>query len=601
MVTAFICCITESSGSEPDPKDYWDVDSVRPGMIGKGRTVMLGTKLEEFNAEILGVMRDVTPGRDMVLCRLSGCNLEHAGIIEGMSGSPIYLEGKLLGAVSYAWEFAKEPIAGVTPFSQMVKYARTNERLQILSDFGSKYRPRSTQRMKPFWFAGLADRRRQSEFPELEKIIGGNIAGMKAIAAPLVTRGFSNHSLSALSKELLPLGMSPVAGGAVSDQIVRAEGDRPLVPGAPLVIGLVTGDFDVSGVGTVTHVEGKRVYGFGHSMLNLGRCDFPMMTGYIHTVYPRTSVSMKIGSPLKVVGVIDTDVSTTVCGLVGQKPDTLPMAVRVKTGRFSDAQKYNVKITREPHLLPTLIRSVLFNSIDSEGNLPDAVTAQTAFTISLKERDPISLRTTSTSLREFEMLGELVDKITHTPFGEVRIERVDCEIELDDTSHAAEIESLRLASLQVEPGGTVKVTVTVRTPGEDREKVEMALPVADDLPEGVYQLTACDCLGALRHYFDSAPYLAVPRDLDGWLRALRIQCEFPRSAIYLHIPTPYTGLVVEGQALSQLPGSIQAVFSSSSDNAPIPRVRSSINGIRRSDWVIEGASSISFMIKKNRP
>ena len=100
---------------------------------------------------------------------------------------------------------------------------------------------------------------------------------------------------------------------------------------------MVTGDFDLSGIGTVTHVEGNRVYGFGHPMFSLGTCEFPMMTGYIHTVYPRASVSMKMGSPLKVVGVLDTDVSTGVAGRVGPKPDMLPMSVRVKTGRYCRA------------------------------------------------------------------------------------------------------------------------------------------------------------------------------------------------------------------------------------------------------------------------
>src|SRR5947208_3530766 len=114
--------------AEPDAKLYWDVNDIRPGMKGTGRTVMVGTKLEEFGAEVLGVMRGVSPGRDMVLCRLTGCNLEHAGIIQGMSGSPITIDGKLLGAVAFAWEFAKDPIAGVTPFQQMVQYVRSNDR-----------------------------------------------------------------------------------------------------------------------------------------------------------------------------------------------------------------------------------------------------------------------------------------------------------------------------------------------------------------------------------------------------------------------------------------------------------------------------------------
>ena len=119
---------SRAGAGEPSPATYWKVNDIRPGMKGTGRTVMVGTKLEEFGAEVLGVMRDVSPGRDMVLCRLTGCNLEHAGIIQGMSGSPIYIDGKLLGAVAFAWEFAKDPIAGVTPFSQMVQYVRSNDR-----------------------------------------------------------------------------------------------------------------------------------------------------------------------------------------------------------------------------------------------------------------------------------------------------------------------------------------------------------------------------------------------------------------------------------------------------------------------------------------
>src|SRR3954447_9505103 len=130
LVVSFAGLLTFSGPvlAGPKPESYWNMDDVRTGMRGFGRTVMKGTKVETFEAEVLGVLKNTSPGRDMVLCRLSGLNLEKTGVIAGMSGSPVYVEGKLLGAVAYAWPFGKEPIAGVTPFCQMQSYAESYER-----------------------------------------------------------------------------------------------------------------------------------------------------------------------------------------------------------------------------------------------------------------------------------------------------------------------------------------------------------------------------------------------------------------------------------------------------------------------------------------
>ncbi|MHC5537577.1 SpoIVB peptidase S55 domain-containing protein, partial [Singulisphaera rosea] len=170
-----------SKAAEPDPKTYWDIKDVRPGMKGTGQTVMVGTKLEEFGAEVLGVMRGVSPGRDMVLCRLTGCNLEHAGIIQGMSGSPIYIDGKLLGAVAFAWEFAKDPIAGVTPFQQMVQYVRSNDR-RIAAESTDGGIHAAYDRTSMF-IDGLSTDSTDSGLPVA--VSGGSLAGMRPIAMPM--------------------------------------------------------------------------------------------------------------------------------------------------------------------------------------------------------------------------------------------------------------------------------------------------------------------------------------------------------------------------------------------------------------------------------
>ena len=592
--------------AEPDPTTYWDIDDIRPGMKGTGQTVMVGTRLEEFGAEVLGVMRDVSPGRDMVLCRLTGCNLEHAGIIQGMSGSPIYIDGKLLGAVAFAWEFAKDPIAGVTPFQQMVQYVRSSDR-RIAAE--------AKDRQKDGFHASLRNASVLIDGRTAEDstawapapVSGGTLAGMRPIATPLAASGFGPTALALLGERFQPLGMAPMAGGVAAERVVREEGDKPLVPGAPLSIALVTGDFDLSGIGTVTHVEGNRVYGFGHPMFGLGACEFPMMTGYIHTVYPRASVSMKMGSPLKVVGVIDTDVSTGVAGRIGPRPDLLPLEVRVKTGRYAEPRTYRVQIVREPNLLPTLVMSVLTNAIDTEGNLPEELTAQIKAIIRIKGHDPIELRDTASGPRYtgpmgaaalFNPVASIINILVRNPMAPVRIERIECDVEIASGRAVATIESVRLASDRLEPGATLRAFVTLKPFKGERQVIEVALPLPRDLEEGASEANLCDMTNSLRRRLRNEPALVEPCDLAGLIRAIRFQIDPQRTALYLHVPLPNRGVAVQGHPLPNLPGSVRAVFASSRQSQE-PAIRADLIQIADTSWVIEGNQTIRFKVVKD--
>lgn len=600
----------KTSHAEPDPKTYWDVKDVRPGMKGFGRTVMVGTKLEDFQVEVLGVMRDVSPGRDMVLCRLSGCNLEHAGIIQGMSGSPIYVDGRLLGAVAFAWEFGKDPIAGVTPFQQMVQYVRANDRrIAAESKDGDKGQGFQASRST---ISPLIEGRGECDSVTAAStapvaVSGGALAGMLPIATPIAASGFTPRALALLGDRFRPIGLAPMAGGAAPERVIKEEGDTPLVPGSPLSIAMVTGDFDLSGIGTVTHVEGNRVYGFGHPMFSLGACEFPMMTGYIHTVYPRASVSMKMGSPLKVVGVLDTDVSTGVAGHIGSVPDLLPLSVRVKTGNYSEPHTYRVKMVREPNLLPTLVMAVLTNAIDTEGNLPEELTARVKATIKVKDFDPIEIHDTVSGPRYsgpmgpalmFNPVASIVNLLTRNSIKRVRIESIDCDVDIEAGRSIATIESIRLGSDRLEPGNDLKAYLTIKPFKGEKQVVETVLPLPRDLEEGAYEVTVCDMPNSLRRHFRNDPALLDPHDLPGIVRSIRAQTEPSRTALYLHVGLPDRGVSVGGQALPNLPGSVRAVFSSNR-HTPEPALRRDLVKIVETHWVLDGTHTLRFTVVKD--
>jgi hypothetical protein len=593
------------------------VKDVRPGMKGTGRTVMVGTRLDEFRAEVLGVMRDVSPGRDMILVRLEGCNLEHAGIIQGMSGSPIYVDGKLLGAVAYAWEFAKDPIAGVTPFSQMIQYVRSSDRRLAAEARGQGEGPPVSAGVYRIELPGAFDAMEAAARAPLAALAPGEgplptrsgrgPAGMRPIATPLAVSGLGPRGLAVLEHTLGPIGMAPMAAGDVPEAVRREVVGTKLVPGGPISVAMVTGDFDISAIGTVTHVEGDRVYAFGHPMMSLGSCAFPMMTGYIHTVYPRASVSMKMGSPLETVGVLDTDVSTGIAGRVGPKPDLLPMSVTVKTGRYAEPQTYNVRIVRDPKLLSGLVQAVLAGAVDTEGDLPDELTADLAATIRIAGHEPIVLKDRVSGARFggplgmaslFGPISSLVNILAKNPLEPVRVEGIECRVDIDAGRTTAAIEAVRLDSDRVAPGEPVRARVTLRPHKAERQAVTVEVPLPADLPAGKYELTVADCGTSLRRRTQAAPQLAEPRTLAGLLEFLQLQADLPRDRLYAHVALPRRGVAVAGQALPDLPASLRAVFTEGRATAP-PVVKSEAVAALPTAYVIEGSQAIPFEVVRD--
>lgn len=599
--------------AEPNPATYWRVDDLRAGMKGTGRTVMVGTKLEDFQAEILGVMKDVSPGRDMILCRLSGLNLEHSGIIQGMSGSPIYVEGKLIGAVAYAWEFAKDPIAGVTPFEQMVEFARAADK-KFASE---RHRRGDWDDIAQGWDdsgmsariagrVGDEDGVFAAKGAEARPMSGGGLGGMLSTASPLAATGFSTSGLAALNEALGPMGMSASPGGRVPSHVLREHAGKPLAPGSPLSVAMVTGDFDLSGIGTVTHVEGDRVYGFGHPMMSLGNCELPLMTGYIHTVYPRASVSMKMGSPLKVVGTLDTDVSTGVAGRLGPGPKMIPMDVSVKVGRYSDAKSYHVEIVRDPKMLPSLVLSVLTSAVDHEGNLPDELTATVSASIKIKGHEPITFQDTMSGSRFSGAMGpsqifaatsSAIGILARNPIAPQQIEKIDVTTEIRGARKLATIESVRLESDRVEPGQSVPLLVTLAPYKQPRRVIEATLQIPSDLPDGSYEVTVQEMSLSLRRMFRNAPHLAEPRDESSLLASLKEQLAPSRTAFYVHLPLPSQGVAVQGQALPNLPGGMRAVFSGTRADAAQAVGEDQIVSVE-TPWVLEGSKSVKVEVAR---
>ncbi len=589
----------------PKPDTYWQVDDVQAGMKGVGRTVMRGTKVEEFQAEVLGVLKNTSPGRDMVLCRLSGLNLEKTGVIAGMSGSPVYIDGKLLGAVAYAWAFGKEPIAGITPFCQMHSYVESYERRDLVE----QNKPTHVGLREPVSIGGSTfDSVTVSQDWNNSEATAADGLWMVPLRTPVAASGFTAHSLSLMREKFHTSGLIPMQGGGASAKIAEQEKNVELQAGGPLVVAMVTGDFDMSGIGTVTHIEGNRVYGWGHPFMGLGTCEFPLMTGYIHTIYPRQSVSFKLGSPLRTVGVINADVSTGIAGWLGRKPEMLPVRMTVAREPEGTSRTFNVEVARQRSMLAPLTYSVLTNSVDMEGELPEELTAELTAKIEVEDHAPIVIKDTFSGssysggrapMALYNQIASVVGLMTYNTYKPVRINRIECDTRIMPGRRTAEIEAIELDSEVLAPGDTLRATLFIRPFKGPRQRLPVSLKLPADLPEGNYTAIVCDDLSNARFELRDNPNLSNPQNLEQVFEALRVQTAAKRTNIVVRVPINAVGVALAGKSLPNLPPSMVQILGNSRRTGA-QTMAGALVSRKATDYVFQGSESIKFTVTKNK-
>src|SRR3954470_24980323 len=347
------------------------VDEIKPGMVGVGRTIFEGAEMQDFKVHILGVLKNVqAPQRNLILARLEGGPLAQTGVIAGMSGSPVYIDGRLIGAVSYSiGSFPKEPIAGITPIEEMIaataetgtrRAARVQPRLDLpVTPEGLAAAVRATYAR----IASFADRPADVQVFGMPVATGSQIGALlRPIATPLVMSGMGSGTSDLVSSMFRDAGFTAVLGGGSGADV--APSNEPLRPGDPVGVSLLGGDGEMGATGTVTHVDGNRVYAFGHPFFNFGTTAFPMTRATVYASLPSLMSSFKIATMGEVVGTLQQDRATAVAGTLGKGPATVPVTITLDSGRGAKRTfKYDAAV--DQLFTPLLTYVALFNTLGS--------------------------------------------------------------------------------------------------------------------------------------------------------------------------------------------------------------------------------------------
>ncbi|MEW5980838.1 MAG: SpoIVB peptidase S55 domain-containing protein [Acidobacteriota bacterium] len=543
---------------------HMSVDEVRPGMVGIGRTVFQGTALEDFTVHILGVLRNsVGPQRDLILARLEGGPLAKAGVIAGMSGSPVYIDGRLIGAISYSLgAFPTEPIAGITPIGEMIEATEAGSPgptrvppvpmdatpAAFLATLQSAIR-------RPLGFAAPGAGTLGPTGPIDPRLI----ASLTPIATPVSFGALGDAAVDQLLGALGPAGFIPVPRVAQSG-LPPGRGDGELRPGDPLGVEIVGGDLSVAATGTVTDVEGSRVYAFGHAFFNLGTARLPMTRAYVHTVLPSLMSSTKVTSTGDIIGTIVQDRVTAVAGTLGITPETVPVSLTIRTPRGA-SRTLEFALADDPLLTPLFTYAALLSAFGSYERQMGAATYAIRTRLTIRNRGVVEyddvLTGESASTSAAATVAVPVAGLMTNDIEPVRVERVDLDVATLERPNVATIRRAWLDSTDVRPGRPVPLKVHLRTwRGED-----MLQTVPIDIPTGAagpLTLLVADAQRLTqweqRDIRPVAPAISIEQLLDQ-LKHLR-----RNNTLYVRLYTLGAGAVVDGKPMPALPSSVLTVL-----------------------------------------
>ena len=574
-----VLCVTPNAQTATLP-----LDDVRPGMVGIGRTVFSGTELEEFKVHVLGVLRNVIgPKRSLILARLEGGPLAKTGVIAGMSGSPVYVEGRLLGAVSYALgQFSTEPIAGITPIAEMVDAtmigapARNTRPVSIAL-------PADPRQLIDIWARDLGRARSFVDDPSQALLVGGGAdltrmaAMLRPIAVPMIASGFDTSVLDPVVPALSAAGFVPMSGAQRPAPTAAASNDRPLRPGDAVGVGLLTGDFELGATGTVTHVDGDLVYAFGHPLYNLGPTQFPMTRAIVQVILPSLMSSSKLASFGEVIGTVQQDRATAIAGRLGPAPSLIPVTITLNSDR-APSKTFTFGVVRDFTFTPLLTYLSVANVLTSYERGSGPASFSIRGSASIRSQGEISFEDIFTGDQPVGGAAAYVaaplTALLKNSGETVDVDRIALTIDASEEQRAARLERVWLDTPRPRAGERAIVHVALRSASGEEIVRQLAIEIPANVT-GAMQLIVADAARTTaddRRDTRGADMQRVSQLIRTFNRARR------NNRLYVRLTSPDAGAVVNGEPMAALPPSVLAVIESDRNSGTVGSLRTTTRG-----------------------
>jgi hypothetical protein len=573
-----------------DKTRYIGIDEIKPGMKAYCLTIYEGTKIEKFPLEVIDIARNIEPGRNAILVQGTDPRFEHTGPVAGCSGSPVYIEGRLAGALAFGWPFSKDALYGVTPIEEMHRAGEVEPLPQCSSNFAG------LDFTKPIDLGEAAD-----AIGNPKKMSTALPTGAGMLETVVATSTLPSETAAQLEKMGSAMGFVPVSGLGQGDPDPNLVKNTKFEPGSAIVVPMVDGDIKMAALGTVTDVDGDKIYAFGHSFLGQGSIELPIATGQVSTVVASLMRSFKFGSALEVKGALIADEATAIVGTTKKQARTIPLSIKID--RFNDSQvrTYKCRLASHEMISPTTLMTTLSAAATMRGPLPPEHSIYYKAKIGIDGLAPIEFENNSTGDEAAGMIKDGVGAIAllmNNPFKRVCISSLDFEAKILPKSILSHIWSVTVSDTTVKAGGTVDITTVVEPYLAAKQTYRQSIKIPENTKPGDYELLVTGADGYGSFLRKAAPERFVAEDLDTLVSAIRSIAEIRRDRLYYVLQMPAGGVTIESEQLRDLPASKAMMLR---DDKRTITMQPAMNWIQKdvaTDSIVSDAKTVKITVEQ---
>lgn len=565
--------------------DILDSSKLTHGMKGYGISVFSGRTPERFEVTILGVAHNYNGGTDMILAELDHPLINAHGVVAGMSGSPVYIDGKLIGAVAFGWGFSNRPVGGIQPIKGMIEVldqttADRPPRAEV--PYSIEQWPAAKQAMsastnlfstsETVTFTG-----RELAAMGLPEVADEPSVEFRPLASPLMISSSHPLVMHLFDEHFGDSGLRPVMAGAVSGPATGGEdlAKANMVDGGAIAVSFCEGDLFLAAVGTTTFVEGDKLVAFGHPMTGTGSVDMPVSEAEIVAVIPSLSNPFKIGRAAVPAGALRQDRTEGIGITLSQRPELKPLKIRIVAPEVNEDRTFNFRLWEDRFYLPGVASMCFGEAISTVARDSGPMTADVIMDITMEDGRVIrrtqylSGESLITAFASGSISGDL-STLTNNPIGPLGIRDINIVAYIGDKLQFHAMADVRMRKSVYRPGETVTGTVRFERWRDKPVENEFSLTLPTDIADGRYELIIADS-GARRELENATrPELARLKSTEDVYR--RLEPNFPANTMWVVLYEPMKQLVIDDHAMGNLPRSIAATTASTTTHTNYARV-----------------------------